>query len=69
MYLFIFCVGVAGVAGILLAFNFRDSAYRTYDFLMNRSPVSPGFGFSPLVIRISGALLGISLINPVRNQV
>ncbi|NEA19030.1 hypothetical protein G3I29_26730 [Streptomyces halstedii] len=62
MYLHFACVTIAGVAGILLALNFRDSAYRVYELLMNRSPVSPGFGFSPLIIRITGAVLGISLI-------
>lgn len=61
MYLLVVGVGLAGVAGILLALNIFDSAYRVYEFLMNRSPVSPGFGFSPLVIRIAGALLGVSL--------
>lgn len=61
-YLFIVPVGLVGVVGILLALNVRDSAYRVYEFLVNHSPVSPGFGFSPLVIRIAGALLGISLI-------
>ncbi|MFI9492068.1 hypothetical protein ACIG8K_10915 [Streptomyces halstedii] len=62
MYLFFACVTPAGLAGILLALNFRDSAYRVYELLMNRSPVSPGFGFSPLIIRITGAILGVSLI-------
>ncbi|WP_406408274.1 hypothetical protein [Streptomyces halstedii] len=62
MYLFFACVTLPGLAGILLALNFRDSAYRVYELLMNRSPVSPGFGFSPLIIRITGAILGVSLI-------
>lgn len=61
-YLFLACVGIVGVAGVLLALNFHDSAHRVYDFLMRHSPVSPGFGFSPLIIRMAGALLGISLI-------
>lgn len=61
-YLFIVPVGLVGVIGILLSLNVRDSAYRAYEFLENRSPVSPGFGFSPLIIRITGALLGVSLI-------
>ncbi|WP_374936108.1 hypothetical protein [Streptomyces sp. SM5] len=62
MYLFFACVTLPGLAGILLALNFRDSAYRVYELLMNHSPVSPGFGFSPLIIRITGAILGVSLI-------
>lgn len=61
-YLFFVCMGIGGMIGILLALNFRDSAYRVYEFLVNRSPVSPGFGFSPLIIRISGAFLGVSPI-------
>ncbi|MFE7519577.1 MULTISPECIES: hypothetical protein [Streptomyces] len=68
MYLFFACVTLAGLAGILLALNFRDSAYRVYELLMNRSPVSPGFGFSPLVLRITGAVLGISLIAQIATR-
>lgn len=68
MHLHFACVTIGGVAGILLASNFRDSAYRVYELLMNRSPVSPGFGFSPLIIRITGALLGVSLIAQVSTR-
>ncbi|MFD4665322.1 hypothetical protein [Streptomyces halstedii] len=68
MYLFFACVTLAGLAGILLALNFRDSAYRVYELLMNRSPVSPGFGFSPLALRITGAVLGISLIAQIATR-
>lgn len=68
MYLLFACVTLAGLAGILLALNFRDSAYRVYELLMNRSPVSPGFGFSPLVLRITGAVLGISLIAQIATR-
>ncbi|MFJ2228801.1 MULTISPECIES: hypothetical protein [Streptomyces] len=68
MHLHFACVAIGGVAGILLALNFRDSAYRVYELLMNRSPVSPGFGFSPLVLRITGAVLGISLIAQIATR-
>ncbi|MYR72658.1 MULTISPECIES: hypothetical protein [unclassified Streptomyces] len=68
MHLHFACVAIGGVAGILLALNFRDSAYRVYELLMNRSPVSPGFGFSPLLLRITGAVLGISLIAQIATR-
>lgn len=54
--------GIIGVAGILLALNFRDSAYRIHSFFMNRGSFGPGPGFSPVAVRLLGAFLGVALI-------
>lgn len=45
--------------GLSLAFNFRDSAYWLYEFIVNRGPSAPGPGFSPVVIRSVGAVIGV----------
>lgn len=50
--------GLLGVLGFSLAFNMRDSAYRVYEVFTSRGPFAPGPGFSPVVIRIVGALIG-----------
>jgi hypothetical protein len=54
--------GILGVAGLMLAFNLCDSAYRFYETIANRGPFGPGPGFSPGVIRFVGAVLGIVMI-------
>lgn len=54
---------VVGVAGVLLALNFRDSAYRFYELILNRGPFGPGPGFSPVVLRLVGAVLGVVMIS------
>ncbi len=51
-------VGILGILGFCLALNIRDSVYRIYEFFVNRGPFAPGPGFSPLIIRIVGALIG-----------
>ena len=50
--------GTFGIAGFLLALNIGDSAHRIYEFATHRGPFAPGPGFSPLVIRIVGSLIG-----------
>lgn len=49
---------IGAAVGFSLTFNFRDCAYRIYEFFMNRAPFAPGPGFSPIVIRLVGAVIG-----------
>ncbi|WP_143663043.1 MULTISPECIES: hypothetical protein [unclassified Streptomyces] len=53
--------GLMGLCGFLLLLNFRDAAYRVYEFFLNHGPFAPGPGFGPLVIRAVGGILGLSL--------
>lgn len=57
-FLYLAWKGILGILGFCLVLNIRDSAYRIYEFATNRGPFAPGPGFSPLVIRIVGALIG-----------
>jgi hypothetical protein len=57
-FLYLAWKGILGVLGFCLALNVRDAAYRVYEFFTSRGPFAPGPGFSPLVIRIVGALIG-----------
>ncbi|AWZ10151.1 hypothetical protein DRB96_08280 [Streptomyces sp. ICC1] len=50
--------GVFGIVGLGIAFNLFDCAYRIHQLAMDRSPVAPGAGFSPTVLRIAGLVLG-----------
>lgn len=50
--------GILGILGFCVALNIGDTSYRTYEFLTGRGPFAPGPGFSPLIIRIVGALIG-----------
>ncbi|MFE7382065.1 hypothetical protein ACFU9F_17030 [Streptomyces zhihengii] len=53
--------GVMAVALLLLALNVRDSAWKLYELIAHRGPFAPGPGFSPTVIRIVGAALGLMM--------
>ncbi|WP_327593371.1 hypothetical protein [Streptomyces chartreusis] len=57
-FLYLAWKGILGILGFCLALDIRDSSYRIYESLANRGPFAPGLGFSPLVIRIVGALMG-----------
>lgn len=62
--------GVAGIFALCIALNLWDCAYRIHQVLMDRSPVSPGPGFSPKILRIIGLLIGSFLIiSSVRNVI
>ncbi|MFJ8974751.1 MULTISPECIES: hypothetical protein [Streptomyces] len=60
-YLYAVAQGLMGLCGFLLLLNFRDAAYRVYEFFLNHGPFAPGPGFGPLVIRAVGGILGLSL--------
>ncbi|MBT2452779.1 hypothetical protein J7F03_38260 [Streptomyces sp. ISL-43] len=49
------------IVALSIAFNLRDFAYRIFQYSMDRSPVTPGAGFSPTVIRLATAVVGIIL--------
>ncbi|QYX82259.1 hypothetical protein [Streptomyces akebiae] len=57
-FLYLAWKGILGILGFCIALNIRDAAYRIYEFFTSRGPFAPGPGFSPLVIRIVGALIG-----------
>lgn len=50
--------GILKILGFCLALNIGDASCRIYEFLTGRGPFAPGPGFSPLIIRIVGALIG-----------
>ncbi|GAA3826443.1 hypothetical protein GCM10023083_69420 [Streptomyces phyllanthi] len=57
-FLYLAWKGILGILGFCLALNVHESAYRIYELATSRGPFAPGPGFSPLVIRIVGALIG-----------
>jgi hypothetical protein len=66
-YLSFVWAAILGLAGLTLLFNVMDVTYRLYQFMMERSPVGPGPGFRPFVLRISGAFVAIvGIVNCVR---
>ncbi|MFD7909802.1 hypothetical protein ACFV30_03605 [Streptomyces sp. NPDC059752] len=60
--------GVMAVVALSIAFNVRDVAYRIFQYSMDRSPVTPGAGFSPTVIRLVTGFAGVFMtVSCVRN--
>lgn len=51
---------VMAIFGFLLGFNVRDSAYRVFEFAVNHAPFGPGPGFSPLIVRVVGFIIGVA---------
>lgn len=53
--------GVLALACLGIVFNVRDVAFRIYQFAMDRAPIGPGPGFSPTLLRVLGAFLGVAV--------
>ncbi|MFJ3976545.1 hypothetical protein [Streptomyces sp. NPDC090021] len=60
-YLHAIWQGIMAVVALSIAFNVRDCAYRIFQYSMDRSPVTPGAGFSPTVIRLATGVIGVVL--------